>query len=473
MQLNNISEVLQEKFNKNIIDRNLLPEEVQIIVLGLSGGVDSVCLLDLLNKYLEISKRKIKVIIHHQDHQIRTDSQEDLELARKLSIQYDYDFEASVDNIPNLSENISKNMEEIGREIRRKHWLDICKNNSSYKDLKDCRILTAHHANDQAETLLLNLSRGAGLNGLSGIAYTDGLYVRPLLNFTKEEIYNFAIFNKLLWREDYTNALSDNRRNYLRNDLIPHWENATDYGLVKRLSNAADKLAIANQFIKDECDKWLQELLFSNSMEFTNKDYNLYSVKKFRGVPINLRKFLINEFLKVNGLEKDIYAINLEDIEELLLQDKGEKEIILSGEATVVKNKDFFYIYNGQEIYNQPNLRDNYKLYSRKNLDMKGAFYSNSDVNLSDYEIRTFSSGDYIIKEGKKYLLKDFFAQENIRLGLRKSILLIAKNKRVYVIGKKIIDNFDNPFYTPENTNNGGERSFKKSYYLSYMWYNS
>lgn len=473
MQLNNISEVLQEKFNKNILNKNLLPEEVKIIVVGLSGGVDSVCLLDLLSKYLSYSKREIRVIIHHQDHQIRDDSQEDLELARRLSHQYGYEFEASVDNIPKLSQNTSKNMEEVGRDIRRKHWLEICKKKSSYEDLHDCRILTAHHANDQAETLLLNLSRGAGLNGLSGIAYTDGLYVRPLLNFTKEEIYNFAMFNKLPWREDYTNALSDNRRNYLRNYLIPHWEKGTDNGLIERISNTADKLAIANQFIKDECERWLQELLITELMEFTHENYNLYSLKKFRDVPINLMKFLINEILKDNGLEKDIYAINLEDIKDLLLQDKGEKELTLSGNFTLVKNREFFYIYNGQEIYNQPNLRDNYKLYFKENLRAKVDFYSNSDVNLNEYEIRTFNSGDFIIKNGKKTLLKDFFAQENIRLGLRKSILLLTKNNRVYVIGRKIIDNLDNPFYIAENTNNEGKRSFKKSYYQCYMWYNS
>lgn len=473
MQLNNISEVLQKKFNENILKKNLLPEEVQLIVVGLSGGVDSVCLLDLLSNYLNYNKREIRVIIHHQDHQIRKDSQEDLELARKLSNQYNYEFAASVDNIPELSESTSKNMEEVGRDIRRKHWLEICKKYSSHNELHDCRILTAHHANDQAETLLLNLSRGSGLNGLSGIAYSDELFVRPLLNFTKEEIYNYAKENRLLWREDYTNTLNDNRRNFLRNDLIPRWEEATDNGLITRLSDAADKLAIANKFIKAECEKWMQELLISEPMEFTNQSYNLYSIRKFREVPFSLMKFLINEILKANGLEKDIYAINLEDIEDLLLQDKGEKELALSGNFTLVKNREYFYIYNGQEIYNQPNIRDNYKLSVRENLGVETNFYSNAEVNLDEYQIRTFNSGDYIIEDGKKFLLKEFFTQKNMRIELRKNILLIAKGNRVYVIGKNVVDNSDNPFYIAENTNDKGERSFKKSYYLCYMWYNS
>lgn len=473
MQLSKISENLQDKFNKNITSKNLLPEEVQLIVLGLSGGVDSVCLLDLLSKYLNLSKREIKVVLHHQNHMIREDSHKDLELARELAISYGFDFVSSSDNIPELSKINSQNMEELGREVRRENWFKICRNNSSLSELSDCRIMTAHHANDQAETLLLNLSRGAGLNGLSGIAYTDDLFVRPLLNFTKEEIYTYAKENKLSWREDYTNALNDNRRNYLRNNLIPQWENATDNGLVLRLSNAADKLAIANQFINDECNKWIQFLLIKEQINFVNNEYNLYSVKRFREVPVNLRKFLISEILKTNGLEKDIYEINLQDIETLLSQDKGEKELSLSSDFTLIKNRKLFYLFKGQEVYNQPNSRDKYVLKVSKDSTLQTDFYSNSDISIDDFEIRTFNTGDLIIKEGKKVLLKDFFSQENVRLDLRKNIFLIAKDSRVYVIGRKVIENLDNPFYYDENTNDRGERSFKKSYNLQYLWYNS
>ena len=473
MQLGKISEILQDKFNKNITSKNLLPEEVKLIVVGLSGGVDSVCLLDLLSNYLNTSNREIKVILHHQDHMIREDSYKDLQLARELAISYGFAFESSTDNIPEISKANSQNMEELGRDVRRENWFRICRNNSSFKNLRDCRILTAHHANDQAETLLLNLSRGAGLGGLSGIAYTDELFVRPLLNFTKEEIYNYARENKLSWREDYTNALSDNRRNYLRNIMIPQWEEASDYGLVMRLSNAADKLAIANQFIIDECNKWIDYILIKDASDFVSAEYNLYSVKKFREASVNLRKFLIHEILKYNGLEKDIYEINLQDIETLLLQDRGEKELSLSSDFTLVKNRKFFYLFKDQELYNQPNSKDNNALKVSRDLTCHADFYSNSEIDIDDFEIRTFNSGDFIINEGKKVLLKDFFSQENIRLDLRKNIFLIAKDSRVYVIGRKVIDNFDNPFYCDENTNNRGERTFKKSYYWQYLWYNS
>lgn len=166
------------------------------LVVAVSGGVDSVVLLDMMVK--QINK---PMIVAHFDHGIRPDSREDALFVEALAKSYGLKFEtARVE----LGEDAS---EALARERRYQFLNSIAKKHRA-------RIVTAHHGDDLAETVAINLSRGTGWRGL---AVMDSAVLRPLLHMRKEDIYRYALDNGLEWREDSTN--SDDK--YLRNKIRP------------------------------------------------------------------------------------------------------------------------------------------------------------------------------------------------------------------------------------------------------------
>lgn len=170
-------------------------------VLAVSGGVDSVVLLDVL-----VQKPDIDILVAHYDHGIRDDSAEDRRLVQVLAKQYGLPF---IYDEGSLGKNAS---EAIARDARYS-FLQRVKDTS-----KSRAIITAHHQDDVIETAVLNLLRGTGRKGLSSLRSTDSI-VRPLLHMPKKELVNYAKAHKLQWREDSTNLDQAYKRNYVRHKL--------------------------------------------------------------------------------------------------------------------------------------------------------------------------------------------------------------------------------------------------------------
>lgn len=163
-------------------------------VVAVSGGVDSVTLLDMLSRLTEH-----ELVVAHFDHGIRTDSAEDARFVEDLAQRYGVAFETEhVDLGPDASE-----------ELARRHRYDFLRRVAAKHRAK---IVTAHHADDSLETIAINMKRGTGWRGL---AVLDSDIVRPLLHLSKDEVRAYAHRQKLSWREDSTN--SDTR--YLRNRI--------------------------------------------------------------------------------------------------------------------------------------------------------------------------------------------------------------------------------------------------------------
>jgi len=169
-------------------------------VLAVSGGVDSVVLLDMFIKRCRVTP--CKLVVAHFDHGIRTDSADDAEFVGKLAEKYGLEFETRREELgPDASEATARHHRyAFLREVAKKHSAEI---------------VTAHHIDDVIETIAINLTRGTGWRGL---AVLDSGVARPLTNMTKTEIVNYAKQNKLEWREDATNQTDD----YLRNRIRKH-----------------------------------------------------------------------------------------------------------------------------------------------------------------------------------------------------------------------------------------------------------
>lgn len=183
------------------------------VVIAVSGGADSTCLLDLSVKL------GVPVYCAHVNHGIRNTADRDEDFVRGLCEKYGVGFFVKKLDISALSKERKMSEELCGREERYKFFFEIMqKTNSS-------AIFTAHNKNDSAESVILHLARGSGANGLSGISPNRGDGVcRPLVDFTRNEIESYLNENNIPWVEDETNQTDDYTRNFIRHNIMPQLE---------------------------------------------------------------------------------------------------------------------------------------------------------------------------------------------------------------------------------------------------------
>ena len=167
-------------------------------LIAVSGGVDSVVLLDML------AKKHENILVAHFDHGIREDSKEDAIFVRQLAVKYGVKFFTKREE---LGANAS---EEKARRARYKFLREL-------SEKQNATIVTAHHLDDVVETIIINMVRGTGWRGLA-VLNAEDIY-RPLINFEKQEIINYAKQNNLKWREDSTNSLNVYMRNIVRHKI--------------------------------------------------------------------------------------------------------------------------------------------------------------------------------------------------------------------------------------------------------------
>ncbi|HUC87787.1 MAG TPA: tRNA lysidine(34) synthetase TilS [Candidatus Binatia bacterium] len=208
-------------------------------VLAVSGGVDSVVLLDLL-----AGSPGLTLVIAHYDHGIRPDSSKDRQFVENLSKKYDLPFYYEAGKLG------PKTSEALARQKRYKFLSSVKERTGS------SAIITAHHQDDLVETVLINLLRGTGRRGLSSLKSTPDIR-RPLLSFTKADILAYAKAHQLTWREDSTNQTDEYLRNYLRHHIVPKLTNASRAQLLTILDQARGNNA--------EIDHILAQLIDSHS----------------------------------------------------------------------------------------------------------------------------------------------------------------------------------------------------------------
>lgn len=202
---------------------------------AVSGGVDSMVLLDMLRRY-----PGLQLVVAHFDHGIRPDSGEDRQLVQRVAKSYGLPF---VYNEGRLGPKAS---EEVAREARYA-FLGTVRRAAGAK-----AIITAHHEDDVLETAILNIMRGTGRRGLTSLGSSPGL-MRPLLPYTKHEIRVYARGHELIWREDSTNADDRYIRNYIRHHVLPQFTPAARAELRGIIGNA--------RHVNDELDAALAGLM--------------------------------------------------------------------------------------------------------------------------------------------------------------------------------------------------------------------
>lgn len=232
-------------------EQNLISPGATIVV-GLSGGPDSVFLLHYLAGLRQ--EKNLTLIAAHLDHGWRTESVQDAAFCQELAKQYKVQFILNHLKDTNVSFKVS---EELGRKARRDFFEQLAKEHNAQA------IALAHHADDQMETFIMRLIRGASLTGLAGIKAQDSLYVRPLLNLSKQEILNYLHDHKIPYVIDASNQSNDYLRNRIRNSVIPALK-ACDDRFEKNFANTHAKLVETEEFLQELCAAQLHEMSDEN-----------------------------------------------------------------------------------------------------------------------------------------------------------------------------------------------------------------
>lgn len=210
------------------------------IYLAISGGVDSVVLLDLLMKC------QYEPILLHCNFQLRgKESDDDEQFIETLALTYSAPVKIKQFDTNSFAKENGLSIQEAARELRYEWFKEETKNGY---------LLTAHHLNDQIETFFINLLRGTGLKGLTGISEKRDNIVRPLLNFSKDEILAYARENQLKWREDSSNNKTDYLRNKIRLELYPLMEKYTE-NLTEKFKSTIEELKLSEEFISQSVHK--------------------------------------------------------------------------------------------------------------------------------------------------------------------------------------------------------------------------
>jgi tRNA(Ile)-lysidine synthase len=226
-----------KEFGTYIHENNLITDG-DIVLLAISGGIDSVVMMDIFHK------NKVKFAIAHCNFNLRLKESDDDELlVKRLASKYKVDIHIKSCKTKKYAEENKISIQEAARELRYA-WFDEISNQYNYE-----KVAIAHHLDDNIETFFINLSRGAGINGLKGIPVFRQNIIRPLMFAKKFDIEEYATANNLEFREDSSNEDSVYWRNNIRHNLIPQLENILpgfSNSIIKSISNLSD----ANQLIE-------------------------------------------------------------------------------------------------------------------------------------------------------------------------------------------------------------------------------
>lgn len=312
---------LMEKFKKNIVENHQFKSKSTVIV-AVSTGVDSMVLLDLLQHISP--KQKPRIVVAHVNHQLRDESEREAAFLERYCHERGISFHLAV--WPKKA-HPQTGIEAAARTFRYHFFSQIISEENADA------LMTAHHADDQAETVLMKLIRGGSLNQLIGIKpsqpFEKVVLIRPLLSFSKNEIKDYAVDHQLTWFEDSTNQSNDVLRNRIRHEIVPQLKNENNQFLAHVASFSKQ---LTNQ--KFVIDQWAQSLLH---LKATDDQMDLTSF-------MELEEASQRVFLRWY-LERTVESINDEVIEECmkLLHNKRKPQATLN----LANKYRFIKSYNG------------------------------------------------------------------------------------------------------------------------------
>ena len=427
-----------EKF-KNFIEENNLIEKGDSIVSAVSGGSDSVFMLEMLLAIKD--DYDLKIIVSHVNHGLRgAEAQRDEDFVKKLAEKNGLIYEVEHIDMAGYAKEHSLTCEEAGRKLRYLFFEEI---KEKYKADK---VAIAHNENDVAETTFLNIFRGTGLDGLESIPLRRDFYIRPILCFEKSEILDFLKENNIHYVDDSTNFTNDYKRNMIRNEIIPFIKKNFNENIVSSMSRLASIAKENNLYLEDIINDKYIDIVKSNTIDREGfNELNHYEKT------LILRKFLRDNLNYLNNISKD----NIEDMINLIKLDSGKKYdidgkhyLVNDFDKTIFKKLDINEL--SEEISLDFKLDKVYNIYgskfkfvlSDKILSKK---YLDYDLLTGKLSLRNRRSGDrfnpFGMKGSKK--IKDYFVDKKVSSDDRSKVLFLMNGDEIAcVVGYDIADKY-------------------------------
>jgi len=400
------------------------------VLVGLSGGKDSVCLLHLLLALKEkLGIRKIGAL--HINHNLRgREADEDQRFCGALCGQLSIEYFAESVRVKVLALKKNASLEETGRELR---YALLQK----YATLKGyTKIATAHNLDDQAETILFRLAKGTGLEGVSAIREVFGNVIRPLLNTSSRDILDFLEEHSIAFRTDSTNLVTSFDRNRIRHNVLPELR-AINPGLSAALSRFRDITIESRKIIDRRIDDVLKAHYFAGKggHEFRFGGLEPEEVKAA------LRRILRDDFRKNTSHDE------LESIMDLSRGVSG-RYLTLSGDLEIHLNYESFCFRPPEGFFNPVSYRleagrtdlSKYGLILHTDTVESFPFSIGEDViyipACGSLTVRNRRSGDVFVpmSSGKRRKIKKYFNDIRIPRIMRDSVMMIADENKIYSI---------------------------------------
>ena len=414
-------EILNINKKYNLIENN------DTIVVGFSGGPDSVFLVEMLKKLQYFFNFKIYLV--HINHLLRG---EDADSDENFSFEYakKNNLEIFIKRIPvkEIAKEVGKTLEEVGREERYKFFSEI------YEKVEANKIATAHNKDDQIETFLFRLIRGTSLQGLEGIKIKNNNIIRPISEIYKKDILEYLNKNEIQYKIDKTNFENEFTRNSIRLNLIPFIEERYNIKFKDKIFSLIEEIRENNQ---------------NNSLNLSNytDSENRIILEKIKFLSDFDKKNLLSLFLNQKNIE-----VNRNKIDEInsLIKSNGTKKIDLDKSYRIVKDYTHLYIEEKKENFTIVNrvvklkipseqIFDDFKISVNivKNLDIpkkKNQYLLDALYN-DIIEVRYRKEGDRIFldeKHSKK--IKEVFIDQKISKDMRDRLPIFLYNNKIFWI---------------------------------------
>lgn len=425
-------------FEKKLIefsDKNELLSAGDKVLVCLSGGSDSVCLLKVLHNCKDILK--IKIYACHVNHMIRgEEADRDEAFCKEICKELNIDLYCGKFDVLKIAEKEKKGTELAAREVRYKFFNDILKKYGIDK------IATAHNKNDNAETLLMNYIRGSGLSGMCGIDVKRDNIIRPLLCMEKREILDYLKLNNAAYVTDSTNLSVEYTRNKLRLELIDYIEKKLNPSFCSTVTHNAELIRADNEFISGLAEESKKKCLFED-------ETGVYiELENFRKLHRALRyRILRNAVEMVRGSVLDIGMKTIERIDEAA---RGKITVCSDVEAQISYGRLYIskpaedVLYEYKLGVNQNLHITEGKCFVKAEILEKNEYKKEKNCVYFDYDkiccgqlyVRNRRNGDVIKTEAGTKKLKNLFIDSKIPVKKRNRMpLLVYENEVLWVCG--------------------------------------